>query len=352
MLDEAKQIRPGEGLDQNALSAYLAIQLGNTFTIREIRQFPGGYSNLTYLLVTSHGDFVLRRPPFGADIKSAHDMGREYRVLSLLHPVFGRVPRPVCYCEDPAVLGAPFYLMERVQGVILRNRIPEDIVLSPALMRELSTSAIDNLAALHRLDIYATGLAALGKPEGYVGRQVSGWIGRYYKAETDTIPGMDELARWMPENQPDDGAPALIHNDYKYDNLVLDPDDLAQIRAVLDWEMCTVGDPLMDLGVTLAYWLEGYEANLLSASVGNLTWLPGNLSRQELALRYAATTGRQMDHLLFYYIFGIFKIGAIVQQIYARYKKGFTQDPRFAPLIEVVRIFGQRGCHALEKGQI
>ncbi|MEY4135442.1 MAG: phosphotransferase family protein [Saprospiraceae bacterium] len=352
MLDEAKQMRPGEALDQDALSAHLALQFGATFEIREIRQFPGGYSNLTYLLVTSQGDFVLRRPPFGANIKSAHDMGREYRVLSLLHPVFGRVPRPVWYCEDPEVLGASFYLMERVQGVILRNRIPEDITLSPALMREISTAAIDNLAALHRLELYSTGLVTLGKPEGYIGRQVSGWIERYYKAETDTLPTMDELARWMPENQPDDGAPALIHNDYKYDNLVLDPNNLAHILAVLDWEMCTVGDPLMDLGVTLAYWLEGHEADLLSASVGNLTWLPGNLSRQELAGRYAAATGRDMRNLLFYYIFGIFKIGVIVQQIYARYKKGFTQDPRFAPLIEVVRTFGQRGCYALEKGYI
>lgn len=352
MLDEAKPIRTGEALDLNILGSYLATHLGSGLEIQELRQFPGGYSNLTYLLVTNRGEFVLRRPPFGANIKSAHDMGREFRVLSMLHPVYGRVPRPVWYCEDPEVLGAPFYLMERVRGIILRNRLPEDLTLTPSLMEGLSRAAIDNLAEIHALDLHSTGLIALGKPEGYIGRQVAGWIERYYKAETDTIAGMDELARWMPEHQPEDGRPALIHNDYKYDNLVLDPDNLVNIKAVLDWEMCTVGDPLMDLGVTLAYWVEAGEANLLTTSIGNLTWLPGNLSRQELAVRYGERTGRDMQQLLFYYIFGTFKIGVIVQQIYARYKKGLTQDPRFAPLIEVVRMFGERGCQALERGQI
>ena len=352
MLDEAKNIRPGEELDPVILGSYLASQLGNDLEIYQIRQFPGGYSNLTYLIETSEGEFVLRRPPFGANIKSAHDMGREFRVLRMLGPVYERIPRPVLYCENPEVLGAPFYLMERVKGIILRNRLPENIELSPEVMRNLSTAAIDNLAALHRLDIHTTGLIDLGKPEGYIGRQVSGWIERYYKSETDAIPGMDELARWMPKHQPADGLPSLIHNDYKYDNLVLDPDNLADIKAVLDWEMCTVGDPLMDLGVTLAYWIEPQEADLLSASIGNLTWLPGNLLRRELAERYAQQSKRNIEQLLFYYIFGTFKIGVIVQQIYARYKKGLTQDPRFAPLIEVVRLFGERGRQALEEGHI
>lgn len=352
MLDEAKNIRPGEELDPKALESYLAAELGTAFDIRQIRQFPGGYSNLTYLIETNNGEFVLRRPPVGANIKSAHDMGREFRVLGMLRPVYDRIPRPVLFCENPEIIGAPFYLMERVKGIILRNRIPEDIALPPERMRALSTAAIDNLVDLHSLDIHTTGLIGLGKPEGYIGRQVSGWIERYYKAETDTIPGMNELARWMPEHQPADGPPSLIHNDYKYDNLVLDPDNLAEIRAVLDWEMCTVGDPLMDLGVTLAYWIEPEEADLLSASIGNLTWLPGNLLRQELAERYAQQSGRDVSQLLFYYIFGTFKIGVIVQQIYARYKKGVTQDPRFAPLIEVVRLFGNRGIQALEQGHI
>lgn len=352
MLDEAKKIRPGEELDPAALGAYLAAQLGSGLEIHQIRQFPGGYSNLTYLIETSEGEFVLRRPPFGANIKSAHDMGREFRVLCMLGPVYERIPRPILYCENADALGTPFYLMERVKGIILRNRLPEDIVLSPEMMQNLSNAAIDNLAALHRLDIYTTGLIDLGKPEGYIGRQVSGWIERYYKSETDTIPGMDELARWMPQNQPADGPPSLIHNDYKYDNLVLDPDNLADIKAVLDWEMCTVGDPLMDLGVTLAYWIEAQEADLLTASIGNLTWLPGNLRRRELAERYAQQSERNIEQLLFYYIFGTFKIGVIVQQIYARYKKGLTQDPRFAPLIEVVRLFGERGRQALEEGHI
>lgn len=314
--------------------------------------FRGGYSNLTYLLETNLGDFVLRRPPFGANIKSAHDMGREFRVLSMLAPVYPKAPKPVLLCEDVEILGAPFYMMERVKGVILRNKQQEDIDLGPESMRGISTAAIDNLAQLHQLDIHTSGLIQLGKPEGYIARQVSGWIERYYKAETDTIPAMDRLAEWMPAHQPIEGVPGLIHNDYKYDNLVLDPENLSHIHAVLDWEMCTVGDPLMDLGTSLAYWIEPEEANLLSASIGNLTWLPGNLTSQQLIERYATQSGRNVDNILFYYIFGTFKIGVIVQQIYARYKKGFTQDPRFAPLIEVVRMFGERGCTALEKERI
>jgi aminoglycoside phosphotransferase (APT) family kinase protein len=349
-MDKAKDIRPGEELKEKALQVYLQQYWPGHERITDIKQFPGGYSNLTYALSTNQGEYVLRRPPFGANIKSAHDMGREFRVLNLLQPHYNKIPQPVLMCENTEVIGAPFYLMERVQGVILRNQVPKDLDLTPARMRALSEATVDNLAALHAIDIEATGLIDLGKPEGYIERQVTGWIKRYRKAETDTVASMDALTEWLPQNQPPDGAPGLIHNDYKYDNLVLDPNDLSHIKAVLDWEMCTVGDPLMDLGTTLAYWINPGEENMLTQGVANLTWLPGNLTREEVVERYAMASGRNLDDISFYFAFGAFKIGVILQQIYKRYKEGHTQDPRFAFLIELVKVFGKRGIGARSSG--
>lgn len=351
-IDESKRVRPGEELPEAQLHIYLLQYLEGYQKIEGIRQFPGGYSNLTYLIQTNIGEFVLRRPPFGAQIKSAHDMSREFRVLNLLQPVYPRVPKPILLCESDAVLGAPFYLMEKVNGIILRNQIPESLSLSPDVMRAISCTAIDNLVDLHAIDTIATGLDQLGKPQGYVERQVEGWIQRYFKAETDTLETMNQLADWMRTHYPKEQAPTLLHNDYKYDNLVLNPDNLGEIIAVLDWEMCTVGDPLMDLGVMLGYWIEADEVSPLLHGISNLTWLPGNLTRLELAERYAARSGRNLDDILFYYVFGLFKIGVIVQQIYYRYKQGFTNDPRFASLIEVVRLFGVKGSNALNRDSL
>ncbi len=352
MLDQATDIRKGEELHRDKLEQYLREHREGFSSLKAIRQFPGGYSNLTYLLETGRGDFVLRRPPFGANIKSAHDMSREYRVLSLLEGVYDKIPRPVLYCDEASVIGAPFYIMERVKGVILRGGIQKKIALDAPLMRAISEAAVDNLVTLHKIDIEATGLACLGKPKGYIGRQVEGWVKRYYKAETDKVPAMDELAEWMKNKQPEDGPAGLIHNDYKYDNLVLHPENLSQVIAVLDWEMATVGDPLMDLGTSLAYWTELKEAQAMPLAANYLSWLPGNLSRMQLVERYAEQSGRQLDDILFYYVYGTFKVGVIVQQIYARYKKGHTRDERFANLIEAVRYFGRLGQLALEKQRI
>ncbi|MCO6486878.1 MAG: phosphotransferase family protein [Phaeodactylibacter sp.] len=352
MIDQAANIRQGEEPDQPKLEAYLRQHLPGFSSLEAIRQFPGGYSNLTYLLQTNLGEYVLRRPPFGANIKSAHDMGREYRVLAALDGIYEKIPHPVLYCADESVIGASFYIMERVRGVILRGSSYKGTGLEPDLMRAVSEAAVDNLAALHRIDIGATGLISMGKPVGYVGRQVEGWIKRYYKAETDTVQSMNELAEWMTANQPADSPAGLIHNDYKYDNLVLQEGRLSHILAVLDWEMATVGDPLMDLGTSLAYWTEPAEARMLPLAAANLTWLPGNLTRAEVTERYATQSGREIKNPLFYYVYGAFKIGVIIQQIYARYKKGHTRDERFANLIEGVRFFGQLGQRALEKGRI
>jgi len=349
MLDQATTIRLGEELPLHELQNYLRQAITGFDTITAIRQFPGGYSNLTYLVQTNLGDYVLRRPPFGANIKSAHDMGREYRVLRLLQPVYEKIPEPIVYCENEAVIGAPFYLMERVEGVILRAKPPKGMSLTPELMRGLSKATVDNLVDLHSLDIEATGLAQLGKPEGYIERQIHGWIKRYYKAETDKIESMNEVAEWMQQHLPEPQEPALIHNDYKYDNLVLNPENLTDIRAVLDWEMTTVGDPLMDLGTTLGYWSEPEDVKNVPLAASNLTYLPGNFSRKEVVQYYGEQSGRDVSKVLFYYVYGAFKIAVIVQQIYARYKKGLTQDARFANLIQAVQYFGNTARKAIEQ---
>ncbi|HXH17784.1 MAG TPA: phosphotransferase family protein, partial [Chitinophagales bacterium] len=237
-----------------------------------------------------------------------------------------------------------------VNGVILRNKPPEGISLAPELMRKLSEAAVDNLVALHAINIESSGLAQLGKPEGYVHRQVEGWIKRYYNAETDKIESMDEIAKWMQANMPKDIAPAFIHNDYKYDNLVLNPVNLSDIIAVLDWEMATAGDPLMDIATTLGYWAEPADHPFLREF--SLTSLPGNLTREEVVRRYAEKSGRDVSNFLFYYVYACFKIGVIGQQIYARFVKGFTKDSRFGGLIHLVKACGANGSKAIQTGSI
>ena len=295
---------------------------------------------------------VLRRPPFGAKIKTAHDMGREFRILSHIWTVYPKVPRPLVYCEDESVLGAPFYLMDRVGGVILRAQPPPGLDLHPALMRELSESFIQNLVEIHAIDFAAAGLADLGKPEGYVGRQVEGWSKRYLNARTDDIGEMEHVARWLNEHKPAESGACLIHNDYKYDNLVLDPERLSVIKAVLDWEMATLGDPLMELGSTLGYWVDADDSVQWRAQSFGVTTLPGNFNREELLEEYARRSGRNIPNPVFYYAYGLFKIAVIVQQIYTRYKQGLTKDERFARLIHTVRAASGTAALAIEKGRI
>jgi aminoglycoside phosphotransferase (APT) family kinase protein len=354
-MDQATTVRPGEELDTGRLEPYLSVLSAHVPDLDgpvTVEQFPSGHSNLTYLLHVGDRDFVLRRPPFGAHIKTAHDMRREYRILSRLVGVYPRVPRPLLYCEDESVLGAPFYVMERLRGVILRASVPEGLELSPFLMLDLSENLIDNLVEIHGVDYEAAGLGDLGHPVGYVRRQIEGWTKRYYNARTDDIPDVERVAAWLAGHMPAEAGPSLIHNDYKYDNLVLDPDDLSRIIGVLDWEMATIGDPLMDLGTTLGYWVDATDPEELQSLSFGLTALPGNLDRRELAQRYAERSGRDLANVLFYYVYALFKIAVIVQQIYARYKAGFTQDERFARMIYAVRVLGQTAVLALEKGRI
>jgi aminoglycoside phosphotransferase (APT) family kinase protein len=297
---------------------------------------------------------VLRRPPFGKQVKSAHDMDREFQVLSKLSKVYAPAPKPLLFCADEAVIGSEFYLMERKEGLIIRGRAPQELIDSPALQKQVAESFIDNLAALHALDYQAAGLGDLGRPEGYAQRQVEGWTARYFAAKTDEHPELENAIAWLAENIPAESpntAAALIHNDYKFDNVMLDPADLTKITAVLDWEMVTVGDPLMDLGTTLGYWMHGDSAVLkqMRFMPFNPKVLMENISREELAERYAERSGRSISNLRFYYVFGTFKIAVIAQQIYARYKRGFTKDERFGTFDTFVATLGKIAQSVIDK---
>ena len=343
-------LKEEEHIDISILNQYLQHNAPETGSIKNIGRFTGGYSNLTYCLQTENKEYVLRRPPAGANIKSAHDMGREFRVLSLLRPQYNKVPAPIVYCESADIIGAPFYVMEKLPGIILRAGNAPKMNIPAETLHILSAALVDNLVALHALDIKATGLDQLGKPEGYVQRQVEGWVKRYYVAETDTISSMNEVAGWMQKNYPREQSPAFLHNDYKHDNVILNPDDLTDIVGVLDWEMSTVGDPLMDLGASLAYWFEAGEGDVFKYY--NLTWLPGNYTRKEIIARYTQKSGRDVSDILFYYVFGLFKNAVIAQQIYHRWKQGFSNDARFGALLPMIQLLGERAAGAIASGTV
>jgi aminoglycoside phosphotransferase (APT) family kinase protein len=354
LVDKARAVREGEELDTVKLFAYLNDKMPDVAGSLIVEQFPAGYSNLTYLLRLGDLELVLRRPPVGAKIKTAHDMSREYRILSRLFTVYPKVPRPLLYCEDESVIGAPFYVMERVKGVILRARPPKGLDLTPEVMRHLSEAFIENLTVIHAVDHEAAGLNELGRPEGYVRRQIEGWTRRYYNARTDEAEAVEKLASWLAEALPPDSthSGSLIHNDYKYDNIVLASDDLSRVVAVLDWEMATIGDPLMDLGTTLAYWVDPDDPEEWRRFGFGLTTLPGNLRRSDLVERYSTASGRDISDPVFYYAYGLLKTAVIVQQIYYRYRQGFTKDERFASLNHLVRACGQMAARAIELGRI
>lgn len=352
IIDKSKQIRPGEELDNAKLETYLKQHLASLDGQLEISQFPSGFSNLTYMLKIGPTELVLRRPPFGNRVKSAHDMGREYKVLSRLPSVYPPAPKALLYCEDESVIGAPFYVMEHRRGVILRQSLPKDLALPPDTLRKLCESFIDNLAVLHGVDYEKAGLGDLGKPAGYVERQVAGWSARYEKAQTDEIPTIVEVADWLSGHLPAEVAPALIHNDYKYDNIVLDSADVTKIIGVLDWEMATIGDPLMDLGTTVGYWIQADDPPALQAFVVGPTRLEGSFDRRELIERYEEKTKRKIADPLFYFVFGIFKLAVIVQQIYYRYHQGHTKDERFAHLNFVVQMLAEGAKERIAAGTI
>ena len=350
--DHPTVVRPGEELDVAKLEPFLRGHFPNETGAMRVEQFPNGHSNLTYAIYLGEKQFVLRRPPFGSKVKSAHDMSREFRVLSKLHASYPPAPEVLLFCDDPAVLGAPFYLMKPIPGIILHRDPPPGLDFSPAIARRLSESFIDNLAVLHRLDYQAIGLADLGKPEGYLQRQVAGWLERYAGSQTQEYPEVKGIADWMTQHIPAAQGAALIHNDYKYDNAVLAADDIAKIVGLLDWEMSTIGDPLTDLGTTLAYWIDTDDPDDLQAIRWGPTNAPGSFTRSQIVDRYAQKTGRDVLNIAFYLTFARFKLAVIVQQIYFRFHQGLTKDQRFASMPRLIQSLLRASLHCAQTGKI
>ena len=340
---DTNPVRASEQLDWNALASYarerLAAELNEGFDAgapMQVEQFPGGHSNLTYLLRFGQQEFVMRRPPFGPVAPKAHDMARECRILAAIHPVYPLAPKPYVLCEDSAVIGAVFYIMERRHGLVVRYDEPPQLFDHPDTRRRVSEAMVDALADLHLVDIEEHGLTALGKPAGFVERQVIGWSERWKRSQTSEQPGMDELARLLIEHLPPEPARhTLLHGDFKLDNVMLDAVDVGRLVGVFDWEMSAVGDPLVDLGILLAYWVHAIPASQRD-SLTSVTRRPGWFTREELLARYADRTGSDLTRIAFYEVFAVFKLAVVLQQIFFRYHRGQTDDARFARLNERV----------------
>jgi aminoglycoside phosphotransferase (APT) family kinase protein len=350
--DQTTAVRSGEELDLTKLEPFLRAHFPNESGALVVRQYPSGHSNLTYSVQLGLREMVLRRPPFGSKVKTAHDMNREFRVLSKLHAHYPPAPHVLLFCEDVSVLGAPFYLMEPIHGIILRSDVPEGLDFSADVAQRVSESFLDNLARLHSLDYNAVGLAELGKPQGYLERQVRGWIERYHGSKTHDIPEVETISKWIQQHMPSSSGATLIHNDYKYDNVVLDPIDLTRIIGVLDWEMCTIGDPLTDMASTLAYWVDASDPPEILQTRWGPTTYPGSLTRAQLVQRYAQKTGRDVSEIAFYLVFARFKIAVIVQQIYYRYHQGLTHDERFATMPGRIKLLLRAALRTAETGEI
>ena len=325
MSSDTAAVRAGEELDRVALAGYLSdkIEGGGNLTIE---QFPGGHSNLTYLLRTPAREYVLRRGPLGPVAPRAHDMAREFMVLKAVHPFFHAAPEVFHLCEDVSVIGAIFFVMDRRHGIVVRDRIPDELSAVPDYPARVSRGFIDCLVELHAVDIDKHGLLALGKPAGFLERQARGWFERWTRAKTEEIPLMESLIQWLTEHLPASQSPTLVHNDFKLDNLMLDRENPGRVEAVLDWEMATVGDPLVDLGLILCYWSQPSDPGGTKAS---LTSQPGWFTRDELIQTYARQTGRDVSLINYYEVFALFKLAVVLQQIYVRFHRGQTQDERF-----------------------
>ncbi len=327
------EVRPDERFDESRLGRYLRDRLPGAQDDMSVRQFSGGKANLTYLLTFGESlEYVLRRPPLGDYAPSAHDMGRENRVLSVLHNAFPFAPRIYHYCEDEAVIGAPFLIMERCRGVVVRADMPERFASDRDAPQQMSRALVDTLAAFHAVDYEALGLSELGRPAGFVQRQVEGWWRRWGAAKLDDDPRVKQIYQWLKEHLPESSYHSLVHNDYKLDNTMFDADHPARVVAILDWDMCTLGDPLSDLGALLTYWTGPGDSDAVRA-IGTMP--AGNFdfyNRGQILQRYAEQSGRDLSNMPFYHVLGIFRVLVILQQIYIRYVRGYTQDKRFAHL--------------------
>jgi aminoglycoside phosphotransferase (APT) family kinase protein len=348
-----QKVREGEALPEVALKKYLQeIKLINSVESELfVQQFTHGFSNLTYLLQIENKEFVLRKPPKGA-IKRGHDMNREFKVQSAVHKAYSKVPKMYGFSDDETILGSDFYIMEKVEGVILNYKEAKQRNIPEKDYKNIANSWLNALVELHNVDYKAIGLADLGKPDGYVQRQISNWGKQYLKAKTDEYPEAEMVMNWMEEHQPKEYDHCLIHNDFKYDNVVFKDDSWQEVSAVLDWEMATLGDPLMDLGTSLGYWTVATDHDFVKHGIPSPTVFEGNPTRSEIAEMYAQKSGRNVDNLIFYYVFGLFKIAVIAQQIYYRFEKGWTTDPRFANLNKAAELCCKLALKAIKTKSI
>jgi aminoglycoside phosphotransferase (APT) family kinase protein len=349
----SQKVRKGEELNERPLKAFLQKNklIENVQSELEVLQFSTGFSNLTYQLNIEGKEYVLRRPPVGA-IKRGHDMGREYKVLSDLNRGFPKAPKAYAYTEDQEIIGAPFYIMEKINGIILSYKEAKKRNIAPPEFQTIADSWLNTFVELHQLNYEEIGLGNLGRPEGYVERQITNWGKQYLKAATEEIPAAHKVMKWLNENQPQEYTHSLIHNDYKYDNVVFSDNSWKNISAILDWEMCTLGDPLMDLGTSIAYWSMASDNEMILNGWPSPTAMEGNPGRSELVELYAKKSGRPVNHLVFYYAYGLFKIAVIVQQIYYRYHQGLTTDERFANLNQATQLFSTMAWQAIQKNRI
>ncbi len=342
---EVIEVRADERLDTTRLEPWLRERLPGTQGQFELAQFGGGHANLTYLIRFGGTDYVLRRPPLGPVAPSSHDMNREHRVLKDLWQAFPLAPRSYIVCEDEKIIGAPFHVMERRHGIAIRTELPEGYDWTPELNRRVGEMTIDVLAELHCVDPADAGLGELGRSEGFVERQLSGWSKRWETARHEDIPAMRDIIAWLERGLPASDAVSLLHNDYKLDNFLVGADDPGRAAAVLDWDMCTRGDPLMDLGYALAFWGQAGDDPSWIAAASMPSWNPGFPSRDEFVERYARATGFDCGQSHWYHVFGVFKIAVILQQIHIRFLRGQTRDARFS-------VFGGRVAALIDKGRI
>lgn len=299
----------------------------------EVKKFTEGYSNLTYLLTIGDWQAVLRRPPFGYTPPRAHDMEREYNVLRKVNPVYPLAPKPYLYCEDPEIMDKHFYVMEKKTGVVIDEKLPETYPDTPETGKKISQAVVESLVQLQEIDIYEHGLNSLGKPEGYLSRQVNGWIERYKRSKTDEVPYIEEVEKWLADNIPESPAPTIVHNDFKLNNMMFETNDPTKIIGVFDWELATVGDPLTDLGSSLAYWGQKDDPDM---GINIVTDKPGFYTRREFLQHYAEKSGRDVSQANYYLTFGFYKLAGILQQIYYRWKTGEVEDDRFSTLNQAV----------------
>lgn len=348
-----QKVREGEELPEIPLKKYLK-EINLIESIESdlvVKQFTHGYSNLTYLLQIENKEYVLRKPPKGA-IKRGHDMSREFKVQSGVAKAFSKVPKMYGFSNDENILGSDFYIMEKMEGIILNYAAAKSRNITSNNYETIANSWLNTLVELHNVDYKSTGLEDLGKPEGYVERQVTNWSKQYVKAKTDEYPEAELVMQWIQENQPKKYDHCLIHNDFKYDNVVFKDDSWQEVSAVLDWEMATLGDPLMDLGTSLGYWTVATDHEFVKQGIPSPTIFEGNPKRSEIAKMYAEKSGRNLDNLVFYYVFGLFKIAVIAQQIYFRYDKGWTTDPRFANLNKAAELCCKLALKAIKTKSI